>query len=121
MVTAILFLALTCTYILLQMSLRDPLTFIISNVGSHFLSADLCEIYGDDPIVERVEHAHQAQVHPGGGRHSKYNIQSQEGGHHGDVAEYADEITDFVDEQEPFIDQSGCSSLNWFLQGTFSD
>ena len=103
------------------MSLGNPLNLVISNVCCHFLSADLCEIYGDDSIVEGIEHAHQSQVHPGGGRHTKYNIQSKESSHHGDVAEYSDEVTNFVNEQEPFIHKSWGCSLDWLLQGTFGD
>ena len=116
-----LFPILTCAYIVLQVSLWNPLTFIISNVSSHFLSADLCKIDGDNPIVESIEHTHQSQVHPGCGLYPKYQVQSEEGGHHGDIAEYSDEVANLVNEQEPLIHKSWCCPLDWFLKRTFSD
>jgi len=110
-----------CTNILLQMYVGDPITFKISNVGSHFLSADLSEISGYNAIVESIEQAQLSQVHPDRGVGTKYQVQSEVSGHYGDEAEYSGEEADIVNKQKPFIDKSWCCSFDWLLQGTFGD
>ena len=89
---------LTCTNIRLQMPLRNALTLIISNIRRHFLCTDLCKVPGHDPVVQGVEHAEQPQVHPCGRLHVEYEVEPQEGGHHGEVSEDTHEVADLVNE-----------------------
>ena len=103
------------------MSLRYALTLVISNTCRHLLRADLGKVPGHHPVVEGVEHAHEAEVHPGGGLHTEYDVQAEEGGHHGDVAEYSDTVTNFINQQEPLVNQPRCGSLDWFLQRPLGD
>ena len=102
---------LTSASVSFQVAFWDPLLLVVTNVGRHLLSADLCKVSRDHAVVERVEHAEEASVHPGGGLHIEDQVEAQEGGHHRQVAKDADHIADFVYQEEPFINHSRSGAL----------
>ena len=56
---------ITSTDVSFQVTLWDPLLLVVANVCGHFLSAYLSKIPCYDTIVECIEHAEEAGVHPG--------------------------------------------------------
>ena len=82
---------------MLQVSLRHPLALVVANARRHLLSADLGQVSAHDPVVESIEHAHQTHIHPCGGLHPEYDVETEECGHHGDVAKDANNVADLVD------------------------
>ena len=103
------------------MSLRYSLALVVSDTGGHLLCAYLGKVPGHDAVVEGVEHAHEAQVHPGGGFDGEDDVETEEGGHHGDVAKDAHTVTYFINQQKPFINQPRCGSLYRLLQRPLGD
>ncbi len=82
-----------------------------TNVGGHFFRADFGKVPRHDSVVEGVEHADEPSVHPGGRLDVEEEVEAHEGGHHGEVAEYAGAVADFINEEEPLVNQPRCSSL----------
>ena len=93
------------------MTFWDSFLFVVANVCRHLLRANLSKVPRNDTVVERVEHAEEASVHPGGGLHIEDQVEPKEGGHHGQVAKDANYIADFVYQQKPFINQSWSGAL----------
>ena len=84
---------------------------IVTNISCHLFGAYFGKVPGHDPVVQRVEHAHQPRVHPRRRLRIEDKVESHEGGEHGEVSEHADDVADLVDEQEPLVHQSRRVSL----------
>ena len=101
------------------MTFWDSFLFVVANVCRHLLRANLSKVPRNDTVVERVEHAEEASVHPGGGLHIEDQVEPKEGGHHGQVAKDANYIADFVYQQKPFINQSWSGALENIAMNTY--
>lgn len=74
---------------------------------SHFVSTNLGNIPSQHAIIQSIEHKQQAHIHPRTGFSVKHQIQTEERRHHYDVADNTENVTKFVQEVKPFVDQSG--------------
>ena len=101
------------------MTFWDSFLFVVADVCRHLLRANLSKVPRYDTVVERVEHAEEAGVHPGGGLHIEDQVEPKEGGHHGQVAKDANYIADFVYQQKPFINQSWSGALENIAMNTY--
>merc|ERR550519_1110123 len=86
-----------------QMTFWDSFLFVVADVCRHLLRANLSKVPRNDTVVERVEHAEEAGVHPGGGLHIEDQVEPKEGCHHGQVAKDAIYI--------PFLEWSHLSAF----------
>ena len=75
------------------------------DVCGHLICADFSAVAAEHAVVEAVEEEHDAHVHPDVRLDVEHEVEAEERGHHDGVADDAQAVADFVQQQEPLIHQ----------------
>lgn len=80
------------------------MVFTHTNICCHFIGTNFRYIASQYTEIEAIENTHQPNVHPDVRLLIEYQIESEEGQHHDDVANDAEAVAQFVYKVEPFVD-----------------